>query len=459
MGGGIVESGFRRPCIQMPVAAQRELLRFGISAVRTSIERTADRRRREISMTFSLRKSIIVIALVGLCLILGSSLLQERRESRAVRWNDVSEYIPNSLVPLVSKDVIVRSVLFDDRSRSGHSNASVFMVEARRDIVDENRIVGCQVGEYVGKFIQVRPIALMAAFVHWKHSYVNHDLVMVDCFDLPVRNNSRAFLLFKKEKDSGGSRGTVLYSVESERPLHIPAPRIARGDDFKLLVCVATARYGVHDRRLTVYNMIYHWLRYQAVVGVDHVHIIAHPSFLRVGALQHNVTKRAIQSGFVSMDMWELWLNETDNYHGSSQMLAYQDCAYRFRGTYDYMMFCDTDDFFVPRIPSEKTFHYYIQHWCHYGACRFHWIERYPDCGLDWNQLGMDGNLTSILKSPTSLRRTDDKSLYKSAIVLDVGIHSPSETMSGYSTIHMPSNVAYFAHIRHAHTPQQGSAC
>ena len=140
-------------------------------------------------------------------------------------------------------------------------------------------------------------------------------------------------------------------------------------------------------------------------------------------------------------------------------MLAYQDCAYRFRGTYDYMMFCDTDDFFVPRIPSEKTFHYYIQHWCHYGACRFHWIERYPDCGLDWNQLGMDGNLTSILKSPTSLRRTDDKSLYKSAIVLDVRIHSPSETMSGYSTIHMPSNVPYFAHIRYAHMPQQGSAC
>ena len=60
----------------------------------------------------------------------------------------------------------------------------------------------------------------------------------------------------------------------------------------------------------------------------------------------------------------------------------------------------------------------------------------------------MDGNLTSILKSPTSLRRTV-KSLYKSAIVLDVGVHTPSETMPGYSSIHMPSNVAYFAHIRH----------
>ena len=82
--------------------------------------------------------------------------------------------------------------------------------------MDKNRIVGCQVGEYFGKFIQVRPIGSMAKFLKRNHPYVNHDLVMVDCFDLPVRNNSRAFLLFKKQKDSGGSRGTVLYSVESE---------------------------------------------------------------------------------------------------------------------------------------------------------------------------------------------------------------------------------------------------
>lgn len=411
------------------------------------------------ALSFPPRNKVLYIPTALVALFLTCVYLQARTRISPVDWRGVTEYKPNSVLPLISKDVIVRSVLFDDRSRSGHTNASVFMVEARRHIVDEGFIIGCQVGEHFGGFIQVRPVALMAAFVHWKHSYVNHDLLMVDCFDLPVKNGSRAFLFFKKIRHEDNVQKNVVYSVESEQPLYIPAPRLAQGDNFKLLVCVATARYGEYDRRLTVYDMFYHWLNYQRVIGVDHVHFIAHPSFLRVGSLQNNLTRKAIQDNFISMDFWEPWLNETDSYHGHSQMLAYQDCAYRFRGTYDYILFCDTDDFFVPRISSERTLRYYVQHWCHYGACRFHWIERYPDCGLEWDKLGKDGNLTSILKSPTFLRRTDNKSVYKSSIVLDVGIHMPMETMSGYSVVHVPSDVAYFAHIRHAHMPEGGNTC
>ena len=330
------------------------------------------------------------------------------------------------------------------------------MVEARRDIIDKDMIVGCQIGEYFGSYIQARPLALMEAYIHWKHNYVNHDLVMVDCFDLPVRNGSRAFL-FVEESNTEGRR--AVYSVEAERRLFFPAPRIAHGEDMKLLVCVATARYTVYERRLTVYGMIYHWLKYQRAIGVDHVHIIAHPSFVKVGTLQNDVMRKALLDQFVSIEFWEPWLNITDNYHEHSQMLAYQDCAYKYRGTYDYIMMCDTDDFFVPRVPSEPRFQYYIQRWCHYGACRFHWIERYPDCGIDWNKPIPDGNITTVLKSRTARRLSDNKSLYRSSIVLDVGIHMPMETMSGYSVIHVPSNVAYFAHVRHAHQPEGGDAC
>ena len=404
-------------------------------------------------MTLMRSNTYSILAVVLALLIVLTYLLYGRTLPHPVDWNDVVKYTPSSVVPLLRKDVIVRSVIFDDRARNGHTNSSVFMVEARRSIVDEGLIIGCHVGEHFGKFIQVRPVALMAAFVHWKHAYVNHDLLMVDCFDLPIQNNSRAFLLFKR-KQTG-----VVYSVESETPLYIPAPRIARKDDVKLLVCVATPRYGKPDRRLTIYNMFYHWLNYQRVIGVDHVHFVAHPSFLEVGSLQHNVTLNAFKDNFISMDFWEPWLNETDSYHGHSQMLAYQHCAYKFRGTFDYVLFCDTDDFFVPRIAGNKEFPYYVKNWCHYGACRFHWIERYPDCGLKWDQLGPDGNLTSILKSSTSLRLWDNKSLYKSAIVLDVGVHMPMETMSGYSVIHVPHNVAYFAHVRHAHMPESPMKC
>ena len=185
---------------------------------------------------------------------------------------------------------------------------------------------------------------------------------------------------------------------------------------------------------------------------VDHVHITAHPSFLTVGTLQNDVIRKAILDQFISIEFWEPWLNETDNCHGHSQMLAYQNCAYRFRGTYDYLMMCDTDDFFVPRATNQPKFKYYnIKKWCQYGACRFHWVERYPDCGIDKEKITSDGNITKALKSNTAKRLTDNKSLYKSSIILDMGIHMPMEHMSGYSVIHVPSNVAYFAH---AHEPE-----
>ena len=347
---------------------------------------------------------------------------------------------PTAVLPLVSKDIIVRSVYFDDRPRDGHQTASVFMVEARRGLIDQSLILGCQIGEYFGESTKVRKVDLMS-WVHHRHPHINHDLFMVDCFDLPVKNGSRAFLVFK----NGRSK-----SVESERPLFLPAPRISHGKDIKILVCVATPRYTTYSHRLTRYGMLYHWLKYQRVIGVDHVHFIAHPSFLEVGSLQNDVVRKATLDQFLSIEFWEPWLNDTDNYHGHSQMLAYEDCAYKFRGTYDYIVMCDTDDFFVPRIPSKPKFHYYIRKWCPHGACVFYWFGRYPDCGLDWEKMTEDGNMTKILKSNKSKQLRGYKSIYKSSMVLDVGIHSPRKSISGFSVRKVPIEEAYFAHVRAA---------
>ena len=348
----------------------------------------------------------------------------------------VVEY-PPTLLPLFSKDIIVRSVYFDDRPRNEHQNASVFMVEARRGLVNKNLFLGCQIGEYFSKYTKVRLLA-QVEWVHHRHPHINHDLFMVDCFDLPVKNGSRAFLVFK----NGASK-----SVESERPLFFPAPRISHGKDIKILVCVATPRYTTYNYRLTLYGMLYHWLKYQRVIGVDHVHFIANPSLLEVGSLQNDVVRKAILDQFLSIEFWEPWLNDTDNFY-HSQMLAYEDCAYKFRGTYDYIVMCDIDDFFVPRIPSKPKLHYYIQKWCPHGACCFRWFDRYPDYGLDEHAIE-DGNMTKSLKCSKAKKRGEHKSLFESSMVLDVGIHRPLKTISGYSIKDVPSSVAYFAHIRH----------
>ena len=405
------------------------------------------------------RRLLVLVSLTLLLLVCGLYYLQwDGRTCGPVSWEEVSQYRPGSPLPLLSKDVIVRSVYLDDRPRNGHLNASVFMVEIRREMVDQGLIVGCQVGGRVGKHFQVRRLALIEVYVHWKHSYVNHDLVMVDCFDLPASNGSRAFIFVKRASQDGDGGKHDVFSVESERPLFFPAPRIARGEDMKILVCVATARYTNYDRRLTVYDMIYHWVKYQRTIGVDHVHFVAHPSFVDRGTLQNGVFRDSFLDGFASVEFWEPWLNDTDNYHGHSQMLAYEDCVYRHRGTYDYILLCDTDDFFVPRVPNQPKIQHYVRNWCHYGACRFHWVERYPDCGLDWGKNIVDGNITKMLRSPTARRLSDNKSLYKSSVVLDVGVHMPMESISGYSVIHVPSDVAYFAHVRHAHGPEIGGA-
>ena len=40
------------------------------------------------------------------------------------------------------------------------------------------------------------------------------------------------------------------------------------------------------------------------------------------------------------------WLNPTQVYN--SQKSAYQDCLYRFQSIHDYIIYADSDDFFVP---------------------------------------------------------------------------------------------------------------
>ena len=418
------------------------------------------------SPTIYSQRLLVFGTLTILCLVLGTYKLQSIRNCTSITTTILSlvpppilpentestpvlplsspapkrivEYPPTTVRTLVSKDIIVRSVYFDDRPRNGYKNASVFMVEARRGLVDQSLILGCQIGEYFGNYTKVRLLAQMN-WVHHRYPHINHDLFMVDCFDVPVKNGSRAFLVFK----NGRSKG-----VESERPLFLPAPRISHGKDIKILVCVATARFTTYNHRLTQYGMLYHWLKYQRVIGVDHVHIIAHPSFVEVGSLQNDVVRKAILDQFLSIEFWEPWLNETDNYHAHSQMLAYEDCPYKFRGTYDYIVMCDTDDFFMPRIPSRPKFHYYIQKWCPHGACCFHWIERYPDCGLDQEHTIEDGNMTKILKSKKSKKLPEHKSVYKSSMVLDAGIHRPLKTIPGYSVKDVPIHEAYFAHVR-----------
>ena len=340
------------------------------------------------------------------------------------------------------RDVIVRSVYFDDRRRSNHDNSSVFMLEVKESIVDQKLIVGCGAGEQVTQQLDVR-LCGVYEWINEKFPNLTHYEVMIDCFDLSADNGSDAFIVYKPNV---ASPETAIYS---EHQIMMPAelPQLStQSYPFTIISCV-----HVFDHP----PWFNEWLQYQRAIGIDHVHIIADRSFDRAGGFQNVYLKQAIENGYVSIDVWEDWLNLSEVYY-HSQTLAYEDCVYRFRGTYDYALMVDTDDFFIPRVPGQKDLHYYVKYWCkHSGSCKFPWIEYYPDCGLK-HKVDVNGNVTDALSSSMKSTQKVRKSLHKLSAIVDTGVHHAWKLMKGYVTRVVPAEKAYIAHVRKGKMHKEG---
>ena len=157
----------------------------------------------------------------------------------------------------------------------------------------------------------------------------------------------------------------------------------------------------------------------------------------------------------MTVDVWQKWFSDSEIYY-HSQTLAYVDCIYRYRGTYDYAFMLDTDDFFVPMNPEEKKLHYYVDKWCKESAsCAFSWIEYFPDCGLK-DEPGIDGNVTRMLNSSVHTKHNIAKSLHKLSVVMDAGVHlaetvvlntRPFSVKYHHGIVKIPDDEAFVAHI------------
>ena len=363
---------------------------------------------------------------------------------RHILINDEKTLFPISQ----SKDVIVRAAYFDDRPRNGHINTTVFMLQGRKDIVKDKSglIFGCGVGEHVTTAdYMIRPCgsAILNNWIHESFPNLTHDEVMLDCFDLPAQNGSTAFIIYKSNFHSSSAR-----IAHSELPFLIPAPpelRISQNYDFKILSCVNI--FGTP-------NWLVEWLQYQKAIGIDHVHITIQDPVLT--GHEQSYLRQAVREGFVTVDEWHQWFNDSEIYY-HSQTLAYADCIYRYRGTYDYAFILDTDDFFVPMDPGEKKLHYYVNRWCKESAsCAFSWIEYYPDCGLK-GEPGIDGNMTKVLNSTVHVERKVGKSLHKLSMVMNIGPNQAESVILKaralsvnyhHGIVKIPDDEAYVAHIR-----------
>ena len=342
-----------------------------------------------------------------------------------------------------TEDVVVRAAFLDDRPRYGHQRVAVFLVEMRKTIIEGSLTVGCTVGRSTTHNFRVFQLSLNT-WLHRDHSYLTHDFVLLECYDLsPVDNGSVAFITYQSENHS------CMISVQSERPFHISAPykppTDGRKHNFKIAVCLAVV--------FAKPPWLNEWLQYQKTIGIDHIHMIVDDSFVKAGGFRNKYLKQAIREGFLSTDVWHLWLNDSQVWY-HSQGLAYQDCVYRFRNQYDYLFVLDTDDFFVPAVSGEPKLSYYIQKYkCYKGTYTFQWMYFYPDCGME-GEVPRDGNITKQLVSNQYWNRSQ-KSLHYLPHTLDVNVHTRGHMLKLYS-IYIPKEVAYVAHMRKGMKPTNG---
>ena len=332
------------------------------------------------------------------------------------------------------KKVVVRSVYLDNRGRNGHPTSYVFMVEIDMQVLSRGSLVKCQVGNQTSTTLDYWEVGLAAAIRSWCPK-LTHQTIVVHCYQPPVSEaGSRAFLFYKADQQS------PIESCESEKPLAIPGspvPRISL-DKPTIVSCIATQ-----------YNQppfLSEWVRYQKTIGVNHIQMIAEPSIHTSGALKDPWVKKAIDEGFLVVDTWHKWFSAAQIYD-HSQQLAYEDCLYRFQGTYDYLFPHDADDFLVPVISDQRQLPYYVNKHCsNAGSCELAWYQMCPTCGVV-RETGEDGNVTDTLSSFDRCRRIT-KAIHKIPVTYDISTHSGHRWAPGYGVVCAPIHEVYVAHVR-----------
>ena len=341
----------------------------------------------------------------------------------------------NVATQVLSREVIVRHVYFDPRPRNGYYNTTVFLMEAKGSHLPKERFSGCRVGQYTSKEVYLRSLKKN-----------NGTLTLVECYNVPgvVRNGDSAFLFYNISTH-------LTVQVSSLKPLFLPEPGSAhKPPSATVVMCVGMIRLGNHTP--SEHGMLYHWLRYHKVVGVDHVHMFTQNNFVMDGGLQNEVVKQALREGYLSIDFWPKWLSFKEvKGVKNSQILAYQDCLNRFRGVYDYAVYADSDDFFVP-VKKNTSIKYYLKTWCSgkTSTCKFTWRQYFPSCGWNPDFIEPNGNVTGAVTYKKTYDHKYPKSAHQLRAILKVGVHNPKDVQKGYRAPRhsVPPQEAYFAHIR-----------
>ena len=117
----------------------------------------------------------------------------ERVSSNDLRCDDIYA-IPHieSAMSTLSKTLVVRRAYFDSRHRDGHSNAVVFVLEAKRS-VNARIFSGCRVGSVVSTKFRFRIPEQHDWAIIYMH--VTKHIALIDCYDIHnIKDGDPAFL-------------------------------------------------------------------------------------------------------------------------------------------------------------------------------------------------------------------------------------------------------------------------
>ena len=80
----------------------------------------------------------------------------------------------------------------------------------------------------------------------------------------------------------------------------------------------------------------------------------------------------------ITVKVWNKW-HEKKEWYDHGTMFIYLDCVYHYRGTYDYIILLDTDDFFTVRVPGMSLKDMIVKHCSSNttGSCVFDWLFYY----------------------------------------------------------------------------------
>ncbi len=359
----------------------------------------------------------------------------------------------------ISKDVVIHSVHYDDRSRKGHGTIVLFFLEVKTEIFKNNLIVKCGSEQQETKnFKAHKDFENILVHSNLRKTYPYLEIVL-ECYDLSFEEGDHGFVWYKTDEKNWPEEDLLVTS--SEEQIVIPAPRIqpsSREHDITILTCTK-----IHNNKVTYVS---EFIRYQETIGIDHIHITILDTFVRDGGLQKLITtdsyfRNAINRKYITIHMFREWYEESDVYTHATSLMQ-MDCYYRHRGTYDYVFVSDTDDFYTPMMLESKNIKDLVLKFCHkpdIGSCRFKWITYYPEaCGLTTKEIPKDGNITAYLKSHSNNVEFNAKSLHLTNALVDSSFHDAKCDeclIDGFKVFEVPKTVAYVAHIRDGQKPQQ----